>query len=386
MSDAVMAEQVVLFDELSTDDGNLVGMATLNAPRTLNALSLEMIQRLAAQLDAWERDPRVVAVWLEGAGDKAFCAGGDVVALYHSLTDSSLQGGPATAREQVTAYFSAEYALDYRLHCYPKPLLVWGDGIVMGGGMGMLAGARHRLVTERSRLAMPEISIGLYPDVGASWFLNRMPSGIGAYLALTGAQLNARDALDLGLADELVPAERREVLITALRKADYGTAGETCQHQRAVCLAVAEVADRDLAPPAQVWPWRDHLQQLMNAGDAVQASAAILADREDDGWLQANRQRLAAGSPLTVHLAWYMLKRHRLSSLAEALRDELNLSLRCCLQGDLAEGVRALLVDKDKQPHWAYSSVDAVPTEQVEALLAPSWAAAEHPLAGLKGR
>ncbi|APX93308.1 enoyl-CoA hydratase [Halomonas sp. 1513] len=359
-----------------TRDGHYIGVATLDAERSLNALTLDMIEALNVQLTTWQHDDSVVAVWLEGAGDRAFCAGGDIVALYRAL-----QGDPRTARDYVVRYFSAEYALDYRLHTYSKPLLAWGDGIVMGGGMGLLAGARHRLVTERSRLAMPEISIGLYPDVGASWFLNRMPPGIGAYLALTGAQLNARDALDLGLADQLVPAQCREALIDALCCADYGS--DTTLNDRAIHVALAAVADRDLAPPAQLWPWRDHIQRLTSAADAAQASAAIVADRHQDDWLAANRRRLAEGCPLTAQLAWGMLERHRHASLAQALRDELSLSLRCCLEGDLAEGVRALLIDKDKQPQWSHADVSSVPAAKVAAMLRSAWQRDDHPLATL---
>ena len=368
----------VRFSDWPTRDGRRIGVATLDAEASLNALTLSMIESLDQQLTAWQHDDSVVAVWLEGAGDRAFCAGGDIVALYRAL-----QGDAQTARDYVVRYFSAEYALDYRLHTYPKPLLAWGDGIVMGGGMGLLAGARHRLVTERTRLAMPEISIGLYPDVGASWFLNRMPPGIGAYLALTGAQLNARDALDLGLADQLIPTQRREALIGALCRADYGPGSDALLNERAIHAALAEVADRDLAPPAQLWPWRDHIQRLAGAADAGQACAAILADHEQNDWLDANRCRLAEGCPLTAQLAWGMLKRHRHASLAQALRDELSLSLRCCLEGDLAEGVRALLIDKDKRPQWSHAEVAAVPPAQIEAMLQSVWQGEEHPLAAL---
>nr|WP_163503103.1 enoyl-CoA hydratase/isomerase family protein [Halomonas socia] len=368
----------VRFSEWPTGNGRRIGVATLDAERSLNALRLAMIEALGAQLTAWEHDDSVVAVWLEGAGDRAFCAGGDIVALYRAL-----QGDADAARDYVVRYFAAEYALDYRLHVYPKPLLAWGDGIVMGGGMGLLAGARHRLVSERSRLAMPEISIGLYPDVGASWFLSRMPPGIGAYLALTGAQLNARDALDLGLADQLIPSQRRDALIEELCRADYGPGNEPILNDRAIHSALAAVADRDQAPRAQLWPWRDHIQQLTSAADAAQACAAILADREQDDWLVANRRRLSDGCPLTAQLAWGMLERHRRASLADALRDELSLSLRCCLEGDLAEGVRALLIDKDKQPQWSHADVPSVPAAKVAAMLRSAWQGDDHPLATL---
>ena len=181
-----MSELPILFDELPARDGGRIGIATLNAPKSLNALSLEMIRQLTAKLDAWASDHAVSAVWLEGAGDKAFCAGGDVVALYRAMTDDA---HPDQGSEFAERYSAAEYRLDHCIHTFAKPLIVWGNGIVMGGGLGLMAGGGERVATESTRIAMPEITIGLYPDIGASWFLNRMPPGVGAYLGLTGAQL-----------------------------------------------------------------------------------------------------------------------------------------------------------------------------------------------------
>ncbi|MDI4636088.1 MULTISPECIES: enoyl-CoA hydratase/isomerase family protein [Halomonadaceae] len=368
-----MTDAPVLFEERPTREGQFIGVATLNAPKALNALSLAMIEQLSARLSQWAEDERVVAVWLEGAGEKAFCAGGDIVALYKAI--ESGEGGAFAE-----TYFTGEYALDYQIHCYEKPLLVWGDGIVMGGGMGLMAGAGYRLVTETSLLAMPEISIGLYPDIGASWFLNRMPPGIGAYLGLTGAQLNARDALDLGLADRFVPRASREALFEALLSADFDEADDTQALQAVVGRVLDRFEDRSQAPAAQLWPHRDHLQRLTACASATDAVARILGDDHQDDWLAANRARLAAGCPLSAQLVWQMIRRHSRTGLAEAFREELNLSVQCCLKGDLAEGVRALLIDKDKTPRWSHASVGAVPKADVEALLRPLWNPETHPL------
>lgn len=249
----------------------------------------------------------------------------------------------------------------------------------MGGGLGLMAGASRRLVTETTLIAMPEITIGLYPDIGASWFLNRMPAGVGAYLGITGAQLNARDALDLGLADHFVPRERRAALLEALGEADYG--GRSPRELKAgVQRVLDELEARAQAPTAQVWPLVDHLQALTGQVDAVAAVKRILQDERDDVWLAANRQRLEAGSPLSAHLVWSMLERHRHTSLADAFRDELSLSVQCCRQGDFIEGVRALLIDKDKSPRWQHEDVTGVPERELQALLAPLWSEDEHPL------
>lgn len=377
-----MTDLAVIFDELPTRDGGRIGVATLNAPKSLNALSLEMARQLDAKLDAWAVDRSIVAVWLEGAGDKAFCAGGDVVALYRSLTEEDESGGAGGESAFAETYFTTEYRLDYRIHTYPKPLLVWGDGIVMGGGLGLLAGASSRLVTETTRIAMPEITIGLYPDIGASWFLGRMPPGVGTYLGLTGAQLNARDALDLGMADRFVPRECRDALLDGLVQADYGRR-DARELRAAVQTALDAVESRDQAPAGQVWPHLDHIQALVGQVDAADAVQRILADDHDDPWLAANRSRLEAGSPLTAQLVWRMLERHRHTGLAEAFRDELNLSVQCCRQGDIAEGVRALLIDKDKSPRWQHADVASVPEADLQALMTPLWTDEEHPLRDL---
>lgn len=374
-----MTELAVIFDELPTRDGGRIGIARLNSPKTLNALSLEMARQLDAKLQAWAVDHNVVAVWLEGAGGKAFCAGGDVVALYRSIVEDKKNQAASGEGLFAETYFAMEYRLDYRIHTYPKPILVWGDGIVMGGGMGLMVGASRRLVTEKTLLAMPEVTIGLYPDVGASWFLNHMPPGIGAYLGLTGAQLNARDALDLGLADHFVPRERRDALLEALAGADYGSRSAD-DVQAGIQRVLDAHEERSAAPPAQVWPQLDHIQGLVGQVDAETAVERILTDNDDDGWLAANRARLKAGSPMSTHLVWQMLERNRHASLADAFRDELNLSVRCCRQGDIAEGVRALLVDKDKNPQWRHASVTSVPEAEVQELLTSLWSDESHPL------
>ncbi|MBE0488158.1 MAG: enoyl-CoA hydratase/isomerase family protein [Halomonas sp.] len=377
-----MSDLPVRFDELPTGDGGRIGVATLNAPKSLNALSLEMVHQLDAKLEAWAEDRSIVAVWLEGSGDKAFCAGGDVVALYRSLTEEGDNRGAGRDSLLAETYFTAEYHLDHRIHTYPKPLMVWGDGIVMGGGLGLMAGGFQRIVTETTRIAMPEITIGLYPDIGASWFLNRMPPGVGAYLGLTGAHLNARDALDLGMADRFIPRERRGLVLSALAEADYGDRSGPAL-RGAVQQALDHHEAREGAPAGQVWPNLDHLQALVGAVDAATAVKRILSDTRDDRWLAANRQRLADGCPLSAQLVWRMLARHAHSSLADAFRDELVLSVQCCRQGDFVEGVRALLIDKDKSPRWSHSDADGVPEETIQALFTSPWDSESHPLRDL---
>ena len=367
----------VTFEEHATRDGGRIGIATLSAPRALNALSRDMIDALDARLAQWAEDDAVHAVWLDGEGDKAFCAGGDVVALVGALKRE--QQGEGAPGDFARGYFGAEYRLDYRIHTYPKPILVWADGIVMGGGLGLMAGARHRLVTETTRIAMPEITIGLYPDIGASWFLTKMAPGVGRYLGLTGASINGRDALDIGLADRFVPRVQRQALLERLLDSEIipGTAADA---EAAVVTALEGVEDRSQAPLGQVQPHLDHIQALTNRARVEDAVASILADDSDEAWLAANWSRLAAGCPLSAHLTWQMQGRHRHSSLADAFRDELVVSVQCGVLGDFAEGVRALLIDKDKTPRWCHRDVASVPETDLAAMFSAPWAGQPSPL------
>jgi len=196
------ADPVVLLSERATGDGRLIGIASLNSPRTLNGFSLDMAHLLDARLQRWADDERIVCVLLQGAGEKAFCAGGDLRALYQSMQTYRASGSDDILTNTYAAdFFALEYRLDYRIHTYTKPIICWGHGIVMGGGIGLMAGASHRVVSEHSKLAFPEITIGLFPDVGGSWLLNRVPQYGGRFLALTGAPLNAGDAIYARLAD-----------------------------------------------------------------------------------------------------------------------------------------------------------------------------------------
>ena len=194
-----------------------------------------------------------------------------------------------------------------------------------------------------------------------------------------GAQLNARDALDLGLADHFVLSERRDELLDALAGADYGS--RRVEEVEACVQQVVEAhEERNAAPAARLWPWFDHVQQLVGQDNVIAAVERILADSQDDAWLAANRARLKAGSPTSAHLVWQMLERHRHTSLADVFRDELSLSVRCCRQGDIAEGVRALLIDKDKNPQWRHADVASVPEAEVQELLTSLWSDTAHPL------
>ncbi|MGK0269204.1 MAG: enoyl-CoA hydratase/carnithine racemase, partial [Paraglaciecola sp.] len=205
----------VIFDELTTECGFKIGQATLTKPASLNALDLQMINLLTPQLEKWQQDPKIAMVFLEGSGERAFCAGGDIVSMYQSMQEpvSDKEKSDTENSYALQNFFTQEYQLDYLIHTFSKPILVWGNGIIMGGGLGLMSGGSHRVVTETSRIAMPEISIGLYPDVGGSYFLNKMPAGCGLFLGLTGAFINASDALYSNLADYFVPHNAKEAFL-----------------------------------------------------------------------------------------------------------------------------------------------------------------------------
>lgn len=369
---------VVEFDQLTTAAGQRIGIARLNSEKSLNALSLDMIQLLQPQLDAWATDDQVVCVWLEGAGDKAFCAGGDIVAMYNAMA-----ARPGTLVDEVADFFSQEYRLDYTIHRYPKPFVVWGHGIVMGGGMGLMNGGSHRIVTERTLMAMPEVTIGLYPDVGATHFLSKMPSGCGLYLGLTGAHMNASDALFLGLADHFASSERKAEILAGLQQLAWQDNTPANRERVSGYLANISQVDQSLQPVSPVQQHLEHIQQLTAGHSLVDVVERISSDSSDDKWLQRAAQTLRNGCPMTAHIVWNQLQHGGDLSLADCFRLELTLSVACATRGDFVEGIRALLIDKDKQPRWQHATVAEVDEEEVDGFFNSPWPVGQHPLRDL---
>jgi len=362
---------------LWTASGHLFGRVTLDAPDSLNALTMAMVEHIDPQLERWAVDPKVVGVIIDAAGDKAFCAGGDIVGLYRSMQNAGAGNVPADA----AAFFAREYRMDYRIHRYPKPVICWATGIVMGGGIGLLAGASHRVATPTSRMAMPEVGIGLYPDVGGSWVLSKMPGHIGMFLGLTGASLNAGDARYVGLATHAVHAGQRGMLLESIAQA--------CWHGNAQADAnridglLAMLGDGQELPPS---PLREHAARiagLVDGDDLAQIVTRLRALAEDpDPWLAKAGRAVAGASPTSLALTFAMQQRARRMTLAEVFRMEWQASIGCCVHHDFPEGIRALLIDKDKQPRWQPATLDAVTAELVDAHLAPRHGGV-HPLADL---
>jgi len=381
MSEVNSENAVVLFEELNCANGMRIGIATLNTPKTLNGLSLEMTRLLAKKIEVWANDPKLAVLVLKGAGDKAFCAGGDLHALHHSMVDN--QGRAAIENQHAGTFFAEEYALDYRLHTFPKPILVWGDGIVMGGGMGLMIGASHRVVTDTSRLAMPEISIGLFPDVGGTWMLNRLPGKTGLFLGLTGAQIGAADALFAGLADYHLTRNLWPTLLEQLLTKAWVNSAQQSRLQNDALLddLLAGVAS---TPTVAMGPLQQHLsliQACCAGSDLNRIVTAVLALTEHaDPWLQRAAKTLAAGSPGSARLTFTLLKRVKHLSLAEAYRVEWMAGLMCASHGDFQEGIRALLIDKDKQPKWNPARLSDATEAWVEKFFTLPFAVEQHPL------
>ena len=366
--------------ETGTVCGRRFGSVSLQAPAALNALSLAMVDRLQAQLASWAADPTIVAVVLDGEGEKAFCAGGDLRDLYQSLRDCGNATNPY-ARE----FFSREYRLDYLIHTYPKPIVCWGNGIVMGGGMGLMAGASHRVVTEGTRMAMPEIGIGLFPDVGGSWFLNRLPPRIGLFLALTGAPLNAADALFVGLADFLLPNASRAGVLQAMAQASW--------HDRALENArlLTHLLEAQAGPgtpvsaaalPSHLRQHFDEIQSLVGHDSLEDLAARLAGAAGGDSWIGKAAANFARGSPTSARLAYELLQRARHLSLREVFQMEFDVAVGCCAHHDFAEGIRALLIEKDRRPRWQPARLQEVD----EALIADHFIArqpGDNPLADL---
>ncbi|MGK5027376.1 enoyl-CoA hydratase/isomerase family protein [Janthinobacterium sp. RB2R34] len=375
MNDSTLVDTVKI-DERACPGGMKLGIITLDAPKSLHALTLEMIRAIDGALVAWADDASIACVVLQSSTDKAFCAGGDVRSLRTAVV-----GQPGVVpNPQALAFFAEEYRLDYRIHTYAKPLLVWGGGIVMGGGLGLMAGASHRVVTESTRIAMPEITIGLFPDVGGSWFLGRMPGRSGLFLGLTGAPMNAADALFVGLGDYFMQQEARAMVLDALALAQWQPEAQA-NHQQLDRLLRALASAVALLPESPVRANFDAIAALTQAPTLPEVVAAIAAYDGQSAWLQKAAHSLARGAPSSAALVWAMRERTRHLSLAQVFQLELVVAVQCCAHPDFAEGVRALLIDKDNAPQWQPASLNELDERYLNEYFQAPWS--QHPLVDL---
>jgi enoyl-CoA hydratase len=325
------------------------GRITLNRPKALNALTWPMVKAITAALTAWRDDPTVHYVVLDGAGDRGLCAGGDVRWLYDIRTD-----GVTEANQ----FWREEYSLNSLIARYPKPFVAIMDGIVMGGGIGLSAHGRHRIVTERSQIAMPETTIGLVPDVGGTWLLSRAQGQLGVYLGLTGARMSGPDAIQVGFADTFVASGRLADLVARL----------SAQAGDAVDDIIDEMAEP--VPVSGLTANRALIDQLF-AGETLPAIHAALLTTTDPLATKA-RADLAVRSPKALALALEAIRRAKsYGRMEDALAVEFRLCTRLYEDGEFSEGVRALLIDKDKAPKWNPPDIAGVTPELIASYFAP---------------
>ncbi|MDT5274985.1 MAG: enoyl-CoA hydratase [Mycobacterium sp.] len=333
-------------DDIASRVEGGVGFVTLNRPKAINSLNQSMVSRLRAVLTAWEQDDAISAVVLSGAGERGLCAGGDVVAIYHSA-----RADGAEARR----FCHVEYLLNGQIGRYPKKYVALMDGIVMGGGVGVGAHANTRVVTETSKVAMPEVGIGFIPDVGGAYLLSRAPGSLGLHVALTGAPFSGADAIALGFADHYVPHDK----LDALRQAIATDGVESAIAAHAVEPPASQLAaQRD---------WIDHCY----AGDTVADIVAALRGH-DAGPANDAANLIATRSPIALSVTLQAVRRAaQLDTLQDVLAQDYRVSSASLRSHDLVEGIRAQLVDKDRNPKWSPGSLSQVSAADVEAYFAP---------------
>ncbi|RED53389.1 enoyl-CoA hydratase/isomerase family protein [Aestuariispira insulae] len=331
-----------------------VGIVTLNRPKALNALTLGMIRELDPVLRKWSDDDQVHAILIKGAGEKAFCAGGDVRAVW----EAGKKGDPLTQD-----FFREEYILNRRIHQLNKPYIAFLDGITMGGGVGLSVHGSHRIVTETTLFAMPETAIGLFPDVGGSWFLNKCPGESGMYLALTGARLKAADCLATGIATDILKSGDLECLEADLTAADWG-AGAAQSIVDSLVERYAGVADA--APIAANF---DAIDRCFGR-DSVEEILSVL-EAEGSDFAAETLKFLSKKSPTSMKLSFQQLRRGRKLGFDDCMIMEYRLSQACMAGHDFYEGIRSVLVDKDHNPTWKPAALTDVADADISKAFEP---------------
>ncbi len=345
-----------------------VGWIKFNRPDKLNALSNKMILTLYNQLLKWKEDKGVEIICLEGSGEKAFCAGGDVRHLYDNK-DNNIE-------EYAFDFFFTEYCMDTTMHCYPKPILVYMNGITMGGGAGIAVTGSHRIVTERTKWSMPEMNIGLYPDVGGSYFLNNMPGYIGRYLALTSTMIKPEDVLYLGTADYYIKSNSWQELRQAI--------SEKTWTEKTLGNELNKLLERFSENPEKASDI-SRLREKIDAHFAYDTMEEIVsslkkAGKEGDEWANKTVENLLTKSPTSLKVTLEQLIQGKEKSLMDCFKMELEMSMSFMDSHDFYEGVRSVLVDKDRSPNWKPKTLEEVKKEDVAKYFTYNWKDGINPL------
>lgn len=362
---------------------NRIGFIELERPQALNALTTGMVRAMHAALDAWRDDPDVLAVIVLSRHPRAFCAGGDVRFLY----DAFLNGD----QQAVDTFFIDEYRLDHAIFTYPKPYVAFLNGIVMGGGMGISQGAHRtgglRVVGGSTRMAMPETRIGLFPDVGMGWFLSRTRGATGRYLAVTGETIDAADALYAGLADVYLDEAAWPALLDALQREPFDRGADVVERigrEAAANGVAAGVPETSALAGARAW-----IDRYFAPTDVPRMLASLEAARDEADsplvdWAARTLDVLRERSPLSMAVSLEVVSRAD-GSMADCLRRDLDLTRSSFARGDVMEGVRARIIDKDNRPRWRIARIEDLRAEDVEPMFESPWSGAQHPLRDLAG-
>jgi enoyl-CoA hydratase len=322
------------------------GILRLNRPKALNALTLEMTRGVVAALDAFESDPAVSLILLEGAGERGLCAGGDIRGLY----ESARAGG-----DLGKIFWREEYILNARIAAFPKPYVAFMDGIVMGGGVGLSAHASHRIVTDKTKLGMPEVAVGFFPDVGGTWLLSRAPGELGTYFGLTGTAMTGADAVYCRFADVLVEAAQWPALREALTQPSAG----------ATAAEVREILDRFAISAVAPIAARQPLIDRLFGHDSVEEIIAALT-KDVSEFAASTLRTILGNSPTGLKLTLKLLRMARASTLLEeCLVREYRAALEIFVNHDFPEGIRAAVIDKDRTPHWLPARIEEVTPEAI---------------------
>lgn len=356
----------VIFKEHLKSDGSFLAEIKLNRPEVLNALDLEMILAIKNQLNKWKENPHLSAVFLHGEGDKSFCAGGDIKSLYSSIV--SAHEKKEDPGQVVQPFFENEYRLDYLIHTYPCPVIAWGHGLIMGGGMGLFLASSHKVMTESSFLSMPEISIGLFPDVGASYILSRLPFEIGWYLALTGYRLNSAESQFLNLADFYFDSINKEKVFQSLVSSLF-------KDREELSLILKNIQKEKTASSQEnrIEKNKNQIASLFESKKPTDIYKKFYNDtlEADKSW-QKNRKAFLKGSPTSAGIICEQLKRAKTCSLKEVFQMDLVLALNCARGSDFPEGVKTLLIKKEGTPKWKPDSIEEVEGFHIQNYFNPS--------------
>jgi enoyl-CoA hydratase/carnithine racemase len=349
------------------------GIITLDRPKALNSLSLAMVRALTATLRNWQHDPEIHAVFIHSSSEKAFCAGGDI-RFFYDVGSLTPKGDSALLED----FFTEEYALNHLIHFYPKPYIALMHGVVMGGGMGIAqsgVASRLRIVTDRTKMAMPEVNIGLFPDVGGGYFLNRTPGEIGTYLGLTGEIIQAADAIYANLADVYIPTTQIPALMDLIT---HNTEADL----RVAIRRFASQFEHDITPTqCSLANQRAAINQHFSGDDLHRICASLASD--ESAFATSTLSTMHKRSPLLMAVTLEQLRRCKSLSVADCLRLERTMVRHCFKHGEVLEGVRALVVDKDNLPKWSPATIEEVNQTMVAEFFSEVWPSYAHPLAHL---